>query len=158
LSLILANPIQKQKAAWIKENEALRFSSGISLSESERHAEEKLNAIRDEIITPIHSKSKKKRMNPTIHNFFEMVDEVKQSKLHQVMTKMPKGGHHHLHLTAACHIDFLMELMNEDIVHFSEKHGEFRVYFDGDEKVPGFVRVRDIKEFYKSTADFKNYI
>jgi hypothetical protein len=121
MPLVQPNPIRKQKKEWIKKNDALRFSAGIELTDAEKAAEVKLNELRDEIITPIHAKGKKPRMNPTIHNFFEMVDIVQSSKLFLAMQYMPKGGHHHLHLTAACHIDFLIELTKDDIVWFSER-------------------------------------
>ncbi len=73
-------------------------------------------------------------MNPTIHSFFDMVGEIKESKLFQVLKQMPKGGHHHLHLTAACPVDFLIELTREDIVWYSERDNILKVFPKEEEK------------------------
>ena len=143
----------------MKQNAEMRFSSGIELTDAEKAAELKLNELRDEIITPIHAKGKKPRMNPTIHNFFKMVELVKDSKLYQALHWMPKGAHHHLHLTAGCHVDFLIELTKDDIVWFSERANQFKVCpGDRTPEESGYVRCNDLREFYKNPEDFNNYL
>jgi hypothetical protein len=49
------------------------------------------------------------------------------SKLYQVLNKMPKGGLHHLHTTAAPSADYYVSLTYYDFVYFNERERLFKV-------------------------------
>lgn len=56
---------KEKKESWIKENQALRFSAGITLTDDEIRADEKLEVLRKEVVTS--------KFNPTIHNFYDQM-------------------------------------------------------------------------------------
>jgi hypothetical protein len=54
---------------------------------------------------------------------------------------MPKPVVHHIHLTAACKINFLIEkLCYYDYVYYNDKDKEFKVNKNGCD-LPGFIKV-----------------
>jgi hypothetical protein len=65
---------------------------------------------------------------------------------------MPKGAHHHLHLTAACPIDFLIELTYEPIVYFNERDNMFNVSPLGEPEESGYINCNELRK-YKPSAD-----
>ena len=66
---------------------------------------------------------------------------------------MPKGGVHHLHLTAAAHIDFLIELTYEDYVYYNEKENMFRVSVAGPPQESGFFKCNDLRNYLDKEHD-----
>ena len=52
---------------------------------------------------------------------------------------MPKGAMHHLHLTAACPVDFLVKLTYDEIVYFSERENMFKVFPEGKPVESGYI-------------------
>jgi hypothetical protein len=71
---------------------------------------------------------------------------------------MPKMGVHHIHLTAACPVSFLIELTYEDIVYYSERENMFKVNPKGEEIEESFIRVNDLRKFWSSAEDFDNML
>ena len=69
---------------------------------------------------------------------------------------MPKGGHHHLHLTAACPVEYLIELTYEDYVYYSEREGQnlFKVSKHGPPDQAGFIKCNNIRNFKTSAEEF----
>ncbi len=56
---------------------------------------------------------------------------MKDSQLYNILEKMPKGGLHHLHTTAAPSADFYVSLTYDDAVYFSEREMLFKVSPNG---------------------------
>jgi hypothetical protein len=46
-------------------------------------------------------------------------ERIEASSLYKTLFGMPKGGVHHLHITAAASVDFLIKLTYEDVVYYS---------------------------------------
>jgi len=54
--------------------------------------------------------------------YYDKLDKLLGSKLYECLNKMPKPVVHHIHLTAACSIKFLVEkLCMYDHVYYNEK-------------------------------------
>jgi len=70
---------------------------------------------------------------------------------------MPKGGVHHLHLTAAAHIDFLIELTYEDYVYFSEREKMFKVSKDNPPLESGYIKCNDLRQFRAKSEELDHY-
>ena len=66
---------------------------------------------------------------------------------------MPKGGHHHLHLTAACPVEYLIDLTYEDYVYYSEREGQ-NISKDGPSAQAGFIKCNSIRNFKSSAEEF----
>ena len=52
---------------------------------------------------------------------------MKNSRLYEVLEKMPKGGLHHLHTTAAPSVAFYIKLTYNESVYFNEREKMFKV-------------------------------
>lgn len=48
--------------------------------------------------------------------------------LYEILSKMPKGALHHVHSTAAPHVDVFIELTYEPETYYNERAGLFKVY------------------------------
>lgn len=70
---------------------------------------------------------------------------------------MPKGGHHHLHLTAAAHIDFLLSLVYDPVVFYSEKKNTFKVAPQGPPEGQGFINCAQMREYSESDEKCDEY-
>lgn len=85
----------------------LGFGSEIVLNEKEQAVNRiVMKAKEDELKIGIQSPH---LFNPSRH-IFEVLDAIKDSKLFQIIKKMPKGGILHIHLAAMCSTDFVMSL------------------------------------------------
>jgi hypothetical protein len=58
---------------------------------------------------------------------------------------MPKMGIHHIHLSAACPVSFLIKLTYEDIVYYSQSHNIFRVYTKEEQIEVSFRKVNELR-------------
>lgn len=70
---------------------------------------------------------------------------------------MPKGAIHHIHLTAACPVDFLIELTYDPIVYFNERDGMFKVSKTGSPGA-GFINCNEMRNFKPTAEEFDNYL
>ena len=57
---------------------------------------------------------------------------------------MPKGAIHHLHFTAACPVDFLIELTYDPSVYYNERDNSFLVSKNGPPEQVGFINCNDV--------------
>lgn len=72
-------------------------------------------------------------------SYYEKLPKLKSSKLYDILTQMPKTVVHHIHLTASCPIDFLVDkLCYYDFVYFNQKDMMFKVNKNGCD-LPGYV-------------------
>ena len=91
-----------EKEKYLLEDDKLHFSSDIILTEDELKAKAKILSLKNELHTV--------QVNPSIHGFYEQKETFLNSNLYKALEKMPKGGLHHSHTTAAAHVDFLIKL------------------------------------------------
>ena len=73
---------------------------------------------------------------------------------------MPKPVVHHIHLTAASPVDFLVDtLCYKDFVYFNEKEQMFHV--DATKKgctKEGYVKVNELRKYWSSSTEFDEYL
>ena len=72
--------------------------------------------------------------------YYDNYQNLKISKIYEALDYMPKPVIHHLHLTAAAPIDFLIRLTYKDYVYFNERDYLFKVSKKGI-KEDGFIKV-----------------
>jgi hypothetical protein len=74
---------------------------------------------------------------------------VRNSKVYEILEKMPKGALHHLHTSAAPSVDMYVKLTYEEYVYFNERERLFKVAPNGLEE-DGFIKCVDMRRFYSS--------
>lgn len=79
------------------------------------------------------------------------------SKIYEALNVMPKPVIHHLHLTAAAPIDYLIKLTYYDYVYFNDKDYMFKVSKKGI-KEDGFVQVTSLRKYWSSANEFDEYL
>jgi len=141
----------KAREDLIELGEKTHFSNGIKLTPKEQIASKKLNAIRESLF----------KQDDTVVTgpYYEKSEILKKSALYGLLDMMPKPVLHHIHLTAASNVEFLVKtLCYLDIVYFSEKDEMFKVT-KKPEKVPeGYIKVNDLRKFWKSSTEFDKYL
>jgi len=80
-------------------------------------------------------------------SYYEKKDKLIASDLYDVFDLMPKTVVHHIHLTAAASIDFLVnKLCYYDFVYFNKKEQMFKVNNSPNFKpAPGYVKVNTLR-------------
>ena len=134
------------RQALIDKNKAMHFSSGIVLSEDEQKLDAQLASLRDELYKQVP--------NPVLKEFYTAKPSFEASPLFAFLDRMPKGGVHHLHLTAGCHVDFLIQLTYEDVVFYNEQTKVFRIEPTGVATEEGFRRANEVRKEKESAAAF----
>jgi len=69
---------------------------------------------------------------------------------------MPKGGHHHLHLTAAAPIDFLIELTYDSRVSYNMRDNIFKV--DKTAEDSGYISCNELRNFHATADEFDSML
>jgi len=130
------------------EEEKKHFSYDVKsqATDAERVANAKLTELKNSLVTPLY--------NVTIHDFYAVKDKLMQTQLYQILSKMPKGGLHHVHTTAAPHVDVFIELTYDPVTYYNEREGLFKVFQNHVNKEDGFVQCQEMRSFY---ADPKEY-
>ena len=91
--------------------------------------------------------------------YYEKLQKLKDSSVFDCLYNMPKPGLHHIHLTAACPIEFLVDkLCYKDIVYFNEKDQMFKVTKRPDQVPENYVKVNDLRKYWESSTAFDEYI
>lgn len=91
----------------IDEEIGQSFGADIKLNENEQRANKIIQDAKEaEYQTSIQYPN---LFNPS-HHIFEILDKIKQSKLFQIIQKMPKGGILHAHDMALCSTDYVLSL------------------------------------------------
>ena len=142
---------------WNKERDELvqlsnkdLFSSKVKLSDKAIAAEKKLFKLREEMLTE----------DPTCATgfYYDKLDALKSSKLYDCLNHMPKTAVHHIHLTAAAPISFLVEkLCYYDFVYFNQKDQMFKVSKKGCD-LPGYVKINELRQYWESSTAFDKYL
>ncbi len=122
------------------------FSSDIELSKAAILAEKKLFQLRDELI----------ETDPCVitGRYFEKSPTIKASRLYEALLAMPKPIVHHLHLTAACDIKFLIDLTYNDYVYYSERKNFFKVSKKPETIEDCFQKVVDLRKHWENSVEF----
>ena len=76
------------------------------------------------------------------------------TQLYQALDKMPKGGLHHVHTTAAPHVDVFVELTYDPVTYYNEREGLFKVFVCPDLKEDGFVQCQEMRSFYADPNEY----
>ena len=142
---------------WNKERDELvqlsnkdLFSNKVKLSDKAIAAEKKLFKLREEMLTE----------DPSCATgfYYDKLDALKSSKLYDCLNHMPKTAVHHIHLTAAAPISFLVEkLCYYDFVYFNQKDQMFKVSKKGCD-LPGYVKVNELRQYWESSTAFDKYL
>lgn len=142
---------------WNKERDELvqlsnkdLFSNKVKLSDKAIAAEKKLFKLREEMLTE----------DPTCATgfYYDKLDALKSSKLYDCLNHMPKTAVHHIHLTAAAPISFLVEkLCYYDFVYFNQKDQMFKVSKKGCD-LPGYVKINELRQYWESSTAFDKYL
>uniref|UniRef100_T1P9Q7 Adenosine deaminase n=1 Tax=Musca domestica TaxID=7370 RepID=T1P9Q7_MUSDO len=96
---------------FFRYEESKSFGADIELTQQELEANQIVMAVKtkeyeDGMIVP-------RLFTPSQH-FFKVLDDIRESPLFKIMSKMPKGGVLHAHDTALCSTDFLVKLTYRD--------------------------------------------
>jgi len=142
---------------WTKDRDELfllsnkdLFSNSVKLSDKAIAAEKKLHKLRDEMLAA----------DPSVATgfYYDKLEALKSSKLYDCLNKMPKTVVHHIHLTAAAPISFLVEkLCYYDFVYFNQKDQMFKVSKNGCD-LPGYVKVNELRQYWESSTVFDKYL
>ena len=96
----------------IKESKVFHFSNEAQLSQKAIAAEKKLFRLRDKML---HDDDVL-----ITGNFYEKLPKLLNSPLYDILNIMPKTVIHHIHLTAACNIKYLIKkLCYYDYVYYN---------------------------------------
>lgn len=115
------------------EEEKKHFSYDVKskATDAEKAADAKLTKLKNQLVTPTY--------NVTIHDFYKVKESLESHQLYKVLAAMPKGGLHHVHTTAAPHVDIYIELTYEPETYYNERQGLFKVFCGPSKKEDGFV-------------------
>ena len=77
--------------------------------------------------------------------YYEKLPKLLKSDLYDCLNIMPKPAIHHIHLTAACPLDFLVsKLCYYDYVYYNEKERMFKVSKKGCD-LPGYIKTNELR-------------
>jgi len=140
----------EKKELLVKFSNQLHFSNDIILQKKAITAEKKLFKLREKMFMA----------DDTIATgfYYDKLKSLQDSPLYECLNLMPKPAVHHIHLTAACNIDFLVQkLCYYDFVYFNQKQQMFKVSKKGCD-LPGFVRVNNLRKYWENSTKFDKYL
>jgi len=146
---------EKDRKASIANDSAQRFSADIILTAEENILNEKFIALRKQM------KSRYDSMGyfPPSQPFHKYKPHVEQTTLFKLFRNMPKGGIHHLHISAAVDFKWLIEEVikyPEGYVYWGEPSPEYlkgQIHFFGPDEIP--IGFRSASELSKNDPSFK---
>ena len=138
-----------KRRALIAHDATTRFSSDILLNDEEKKLQTKLLTLRLQMKSHYDSLG----FFPPAQPFFKYKSHVETTKLFKLLRKMPKGGIHHLHPSAAADFAWLVETVTE--------HPNAYVYWGepSDNFVKGEIRFfvpKNIPTGFKAAAELQN--
>lgn len=108
------------------------FSNNITLSKKELAAEAKLSKLRLKML--------EKRPMCALGNFYDNREFLLGSDLYKLLNLLPKPGVHHIHLTAACDVKFIVNtILTQNMIYFNQKAQMFKVYSQDKKPDPGYI-------------------
>ena len=132
----------REKAQMIEDEKKLHFSyeEHCKLTDAEKAANLLLTKLKNKLAAPLY--------NVVLQDFYQMKPKIEADLLHEVLNAMPKGGLHHIHTTAAPHVEEYIKLTYDPVVAYNEREGMFKVLL-GHEKLDGYVKCVDMRGFSK---------
>lgn len=82
-------------------------------------------------------------------NFYEKKEFLEKSKVFEALNEMPKPAIHHLHLTAAVPMKYLVKLTYRDYVYYNQHMNIIKVTKNKMEE-EGFVKCNQLRQYWKS--------
>ncbi len=114
----------EKRASLVEADKSKGFEYGVILTDAEKQLDEKLHLMQREMIQTYQAA----HFFPPARNFYNSKAHIEQTKLFQLMQKMPKGGILHLHLAAAGDAEWMVEKavnMPEVYVYWEADNQEF---------------------------------
>lgn len=71
---------------------------------------------------------------------------------------MPKGGLHHVHTTAAPHVDVFIELTYDPVTYYNEREGLFKVFVNRANVQDGYVQCKEMRAFYSDPKEYDDIL
>ena len=71
---------------------------------------------------------------------------------------MPKGGLHHVHTTAAPHVDVFIELTYDPVTYYNEREGLFKVFVNRANVQDGYVQCCEMRAFYSDPQEYDDIL
>ena len=139
----------KERVKIVEEDRKDYFCVDVTeLTEDEKKADEKFKKIKEDLMADgqMHF----------LDGYYDSKAVIAKSILFKKLHQMPKGGHLHLHLTAACRLDFLMELTKEDIVYYSHSKNKFKVFPLGEPE-EGYIKASIVRDNWDKEGTFDEY-
>ena len=135
----------KQKEVLEQNKESTWFSKDIHLTEQEKKVDKVLKGFVSELVTKV--------FNPCIHDYMDNLKPMMRSNLYKFLKEMPKGGVHHIHVTAAPSVETYIELTYDESVYFCEREMMFKVYPLGLEE-DGYIKTAELRRFSRTPDEF----
>lgn len=139
----------QKRGQLISEIAPTEFGKNIVLSQTEKVVDFKLKKLKEELIAS----------DPECitGDFYDKKEFLMNSKVYEALYEMPKHGIHHLHLTAAAPLKYLIKLTYRDYVYFSRKETILKVAKNGcDEE--GYVKCNQLRQYWASPMEFDKYL
>lgn len=141
-----------KKAALIEEEAKMHFSYDLeaSFSADERKAAAILQKYCDELANP--------DFNVAIRDFYANRKTVENSKLFEILNKMPKGAVHHIHTSAAPPVDVYLSLTYDPITYYNEREKIFKIFPKMTGVEDGYVSCVEMRNFMKDPKGFDTHL
>ena len=139
----------KKRAEMIAEVTPNEFDKDIILNKTEQVVALKLEKLKTEIL----------HEDPECitGEFYDKKEFLLKSKVYEALHEMPKPAVHHLHLTAATPIRYLIKATYRDYVYYNQNLNILKVTKNKLEE-EGFVKCNLLRQYWKSPADFDKYL
>jgi len=85
--------------------------------------------------------------------YYDKYEKIKSSKLYEALMLLPKPAVHHLHITAAAPVDYLIKLTYYDYVYYNDRAGLFKVTKKGV-KEEGYQKTTTLRQYWANAQDF----
>jgi|LauGreDrversion4_2_1035121.scaffolds.fasta_scaffold556928_1 hypothetical protein len=89
--------------------------------------------------------------------YYDKYQKLKASPLYEALIQMPKPAVHHLHITAAAPVEYLIELTYKDYVYYNDRAQLFKVSRLGI-KEEGYQKTSLLRKHWGKAEDFDAYL
>lgn len=139
----------KRRAELLEASQSEHFARDIVLQKSELNAQRKLKQLREELLV----------QDPSLVTglYYDKYQKIKSSKLYEALMLLPKPAVHHLHITAAAPVDYLIKLTYYDYVYYNDRAGLFKVSKKGI-KEEGYQKTTTLRQYWANALDFDSYL
>lgn len=134
-----------EREKFVQYEESLSVGANIKLSENEEKVNTIFMKLKNEELQ--HGFDNPGEFSPAIH-FFQAKKQIVNSKLFQLIEKMPKGGGLHLHDTLLTSLDYVIRnITYRDYLYSCTENGELKLAFaDPPLQDPCWISVKSLRE------------